>query len=431
MECLYDKEMEGYIRKFIAAAALLASIATSCDVAKGWAAKVSAPDAAARSRVSSATDDFGFRLLKALAKDPKQNTIISPLGIAMAFAMAYNGAAGATKKEMAKTFGLGSLSDDDINRANHYLMHPPGKADPAEQPEIANALWVQKDFPINPDFRSVCESFYDASVASLNFVGDPKGAAAEINSWVDKNTHHRIPAIVGEIEPDTRLILTDAVYFKATWSLPFNKAETRPRPFHLMSGDSRQATLMDQSESFSYFENQNFQAIQLPYGNEGRYAMYVFLPRKTAGLPGFLRSLDETHWKRWTSQFDENRGEIALPKFETTYSKQLNDALEAMGMRLAFDDRRADFSRIPLHPTPATPLFISDVEHKTWMKVDEEGTEAGAATSVVIEEASLSATPHPFVMIVDHPFFFAITDQESGALLFAGVVMDPTSTGGA
>lgn len=277
----------------------------------------------------------------------------------------------------------------------------------------------------------MCESFYDASVASLNFVGDPKGAAAEINSWVDENTHHQILAIVGEIEPDTRLILTDAVYFKATWSLPFNKAETRPRPFHLMSGDSRQAALMDQSESFSYFENQNFQAIQLPYGNEGRYAMYVFLPRKTAGLPGFLRSLDETHWKRWTSQFDENRGEIALPKFETTYSEQLNDALEAMGMRLAFDDRKADLSRIPLHPNPGTPLFISDVEHKTWMKVDEEGTEAGAATSVVIEEASLSATPHPFVMIVDHPFFFAITDQESGALLFAGVVMDPTSTGGA
>jgi serine protease inhibitor len=431
MECRYDKEVEGYIRKFIAAAVLVASIAGSCDVAKGWAANISARDVAARSRVSSATDDFGFRLLKALAKDPKQNTIISPLGIAMAFAMAYNGAAGATKKEMAKTLGLGSLSDDDINRANRYLMHPPAKADPAEQPEIANALWVQKDFPINPDFRTVCESFYDASATSLDFVGDPKGAAAKINSWVDKNTHHRIPAIVAEIDPATRLILTDAVYFKATWSVPFEKAETRPRPFHLMSGDSRQAALMDQSESFSYFENQNFQAIQLPYGNEGRYAMYVFLPRKTAGLPDFLRSLDETHWKRWTSQFDENRGEIALPKFETTYSKQLNEALKAIGMRLAFDDRRADFSRIPLHPTPATPLFISDVEHKTWMKVDEEGTEAGAATSLVMEMASLSGSSHPFVMIVDHPFFFAITEQESDALLFAGVVMDPTLTGGA
>lgn len=152
MECLYGKEMEGYIRKFIAAAALLASIATSCDVAKGWAAKVSVPDAAARSRASSATDDFGFRLLKALAKDPKRNTIISPLGIAMAFAMAYNGAAGATKKEMAKTLGLGSLSDDDINRANHYLMHPPGRRIPLSSLRSPMRCGYRKTFRSTPIF---------------------------------------------------------------------------------------------------------------------------------------------------------------------------------------------------------------------------------------------------------------------------------------
>ena len=421
----------GYIRKLVGAAFVVASIAIFSDLAKWARAEVPAPSPVVTRQVSSATDDFGFRLLKLLAKDQKQNTIISPLGIAMAFAMAYSGAAGRTKTEMAKTLGLGSLSDDDINRANHSFMLSLAKADPAAQPEIANALWVQKDFPINPDFRKVCQSFYDASAANLDFINDPKGAAAEINSWVDKNTHHRIPAIVAEIDPATRLILTDAVYFKATWSFPFKKAETRPRPFHLMSSDSRPAAMMDQSRRFSYFENQNFQAIQLPYGNEGLYAMYVFLPRKTAGLPDFLRSLDEKHWTRWTSQFEENNGEIALPKFETTFSKQLNDTLKAMGMRLAFDDKKADLSRIPLHPNPGTPLFISDVEHKTWMKVDEEGTEAGAATSIVMELASQSGTSHPFVMIVDHPFFFAITEQESSTLLFAGVVMDPTLTGGA
>ena len=198
--------------------------------------------------------------------------------------MAYNGAAGATKTEMAKTLGLGSLSDDDINRANHNMMHTLAEADPAVQTEIANALWVQKDFPINPDFRTVCESFYDASATSLDFVGDPTGAAAEINSWVDKNTHHRIPVLVEKIERDTRLILTDAVYFKGIWSSTFKKEETRPRPFHLLSGDSRQTAMMDQSGDYSYLENQDFQAIRIPYGNK-RYAMYVFLPRKTAGLP--------------------------------------------------------------------------------------------------------------------------------------------------
>ena len=421
-------EIPAYIRKLIGAALVLASIAASCALVNGEdivVANIPAPDPSVTSRVSSATDDFGFRLLNALAKDPTQNTIISPLGVATAFAMAYNGAASDTKTEMAKTLALGSLSDEDINRANHYLMHTLAEADPAVQTEIANALWVQKDFPINPDFRTVCESFYDASAASLDFVGDPTGAAAAINSWVDKNTHHRIPVLVAGIRPDTRPMLTDAVYFKGRWSSPFKKAQTRPRPFHLLSGDSRQTAMMDQSGTYAYFENQSFQAVRLPYGNQ-RYAMYVFIPRKAAGLPDFIRSLDETHWTQWTSQFARRSGQIVIPKFETTYSKQLNDALKEMGMRLAFDDRRADFSRI--HPY----LFISDVEHKTWVKVDEQGTEAAAATSIRVSVAAVAVAPMPsFVMIVDHPFFFAITEQQSGALLFAGVVMDPTLTGSA
>ena len=170
----------GHVRKSLGAAILLVSIASSWNVTKDWAANIPAPDPAVTKRVASATDDLGFRLLKALAKDPKRNTIISPLGIAMVFAMAYNGAAGATKKEMAKTLGLGSLTDDDVNRANHFLMNALVAADPAVHPEIANAVWVQKPYPLNPDFRTVCESFYDARAANLDFVGDPKGAAAVI-----------------------------------------------------------------------------------------------------------------------------------------------------------------------------------------------------------------------------------------------------------
>ena len=318
--------MEGYIRKLVGTAFVLVSIATSCDVARCVSAEISAPDPAVTSRVSSATDDFGFRLLKALAKDQTQNTIISPLGIATVFATAYNGASGSTKKEMARTLGLGSLGDDDINRANHYLMQTLAKADPAVQTEIANALWVQKDFPINPDFRTVCKSFYDADAMGLDFVGDQTGAAAEINSWVDKHTHHRIPVIVAQVERETRMMLTDAVYFKGRWSSPFKAEDTRPRPFHLMSGALHEAAMMDQSGAFLYLENRDFQAIRVPYGNE-RYAMYVFLPRKTTGLPDFLRSLDKKHWTQWIGRFASKSVEIVLPKFETTYGKTLNDSL--------------------------------------------------------------------------------------------------------
>ena len=422
--------MEGYIRKLVGTAFVLVSIATSCDVARCVSAEISAPDPALTSRVSSATDDFGFRLLKALAKDQTQNTIISPLGVSTVFAMAYNGASGSTKKEMARTLGLGSLSDDDINRANHHLMQTLATADPAVQTEIANALWVQKDFPINPDFRTVCKSFYDADAEGLDFVGDPTGAAAEINSWVDKRTHHRIPVIVAQVERETRLMLTDAVYFKGRWSSPFKATETQTRPFHLRSGASRDTAMMDQSGDSLYLENKDFQAIRLPYGNE-RYAMYVFLPRKMTGLPDFLRSMDKKHWTQWIGRFASKSVEIVLPKFETTYGKTLNDSLKEIGMKLAFESRGADFSRIPLKPNRENALYINDVEHKTWVKVDEEGTEAAAATSMgfVVETAKGSLSLP--MMIVDHPFFFAITEQESSALLFAGVVMDPTLTGGA
>jgi len=419
-------EAPAYVRGLIVVAFVVASIATSCDVAKGWAANVSAPDAAVTSRVSAATDDFGFRLLKALAKDPKQNTIISPVGVATVFAMAYNGAAGATKTEMARSLGLGSLSDDDINRANHKLIQTLAKADPQVQTEIANALWVQKDFPINPDFRTLCGSFYDARADSLDFVGDPTGAAAEINSWVGRHTFHRIPTIIEGIDPGTRLILTDAVYFKGKWSSPFRIAKTQRRPFHLMSGESRDSSMMDQSREFLYLENKDFQAIRLPYSNE-RYAMSVFLPRKTTGLPDFLRSLDKKHWSQWMGRFTSSYVEIVLPKFETTYSQQLNGSMREIGMKLAFDGSKADFSRIALNPTPGSALHISDVEHKTWVRVDEEGTEAAAATSMGF--TLLSAAGGPLMMTVDHPFFFAITEQQSGALLFAGVVMDPTLVG--
>jgi serine protease inhibitor len=418
----------GYIRKLAGATFVLASITASCALVNAehfGGAKITPPDPHITSQVSAATDDFGFRLLNELATNPKENTIISPFGIATAFAMAYNGAAGATKAEMAKTLGLGSLGDEDLNQANRYLMQTLEEADPAVETEIANAIWVQKDYQLNPDFSRVCESFYDARAARLDFVGDPTGAAAEINSWVDKNTHHRIPVLVSNIERNTRLILTDAVYFKGVWSSKFKKEQTRPRPFHLLNGDSHDAAMMDQSGEFSYLENDNFQAIRLPYGSK-RYAMYVFLPRKMAGLPDFLRSLNGAQWMEWTNGLRSRSGEVVLPRFETTYGKKLNDTLKKMGMQLAFDNK-ADFSRIPLNANPRNALHINDVEHKTWVKVDEEGSEAAAATSigmVVAAEAGIGIGP--FLMVVDHPFFFAITELQTGALLFAGVVMDPT-----
>jgi serine protease inhibitor len=380
------------------------------------------PIAAPNPKVCASINDFGFRLLRALTNGSGKNVIISPVSISLALAVAYNGAAGDTRTTMAKTLAVPPLSDDDFNRANHDLLRTLRKADPAVQMEIANALWAESGFPINSDFLKLSQESYDASARSVNFSGNPRGAADTINGWVDENTHGKIPTIIGTPDPNTRLVITDAVYFKGRWASPFDKKATNARTFHLQDGGSVTTAMMAQSGEYPYFENDAFQAIRLPYGN-GRFAMYVFLPRTTHGLPDFLRSLDEAHWSEWTAKLSGRKGKIVLPKLESTYARSLNDALKAMGMAEAFDADKADFSRI--HPIPP-PLFINDVEHKTYVKVDEEGTEAAAASSVGIAVAlARTNEPPPFEMIADHPFFCAIAEQHSGALLFAGVVTDP------
>lgn len=271
-------------------------------------------------------------------------------------------------------------------------------------------------------FLKLSEEFYQASVDSLDFTQDPQKAAGTINGWVNRKTHGRIPTIISNADRNTRLIVTDAVYFKGRWASPFDKKATQTQPFHLPEGGSTPVPLMVQSGEYPYFETDTFQAIRLSYGN-GRFALYVFLPRKIQGLPSLMRALDQRHWNEWTGKLVECKGKISLPRLRLNYARSLNDALKAMGMAMAFDSTRADFSRI--HPPPPA-LFIQDVEHKTYVELDEEGTRAAAATSVQIGVAMVQTNePPPFEMVVNHPFFCAIAEQQSGALLFAGIVTNP------
>jgi len=373
--------------------------------------------------VSAAIDTFGFRLLRTLVKrGGGENVIISPLSVSLALAIAYNGAAGDTKTAMAQTLAVPPGSDDDFNRANHDLIRIIEKADPSVQMEIANALWAQSGFTINPEFLKLSRDSYGAPVESLDFEKEPQDAANTINAWVNKSTHGKIPTIIKRGDPATRLMITDAVYFKGRWTTPFDKKATEMRAFHLRNGGSVKAPMMVQRGNYPYFETDDFQAIRLSYGNK-RFAMYVFLTRKNAGLSDFLASLDQPHWTEWTAKLSNRKGRIILPRLESSWGMSLNNALKAMGMATAFAPDRAEFSRI--HPVPPQ-LFIKDVEHKTYVKVDEEGTEAAAVTSIGIAAAAVMKAPPPFEMIVDHPYFCAIAEQQSGALLFAGVVTDPT-----
>jgi serpin B len=402
----------------VALVALL-SAATLCAVE--WRSVGAQPTSALTADISIPVNDFGLRLLRTLTDGSGANVIVSPLSVSLALAITYNGAAGETRNAIAKTLGAVTLSDTDFNRRNRLLLDTIQKADPAVQMEIANALWTQSGLSISSEFLKLSHDYFDAAAESLNFEGDPGKAADVINGWVKQRTHGKIPEIIENPSRSTVLVITDAVYFKGRWSLPFDKKKTEPRTFHLQGGGSVTPPMMSQNGKYDYFETNSFQAIRLPYGND-RLAMYVFLPRKNTRLPDFLRSLDESHWREWTRKLARSKGEIVLPGFESTYSQQLNNALKAMGMSVAFGPQ-ADFSR--LRPPPP-PLRIDAVEHKTYVKVDEEGTEAAAVTSVGIVAMAVIASPPPFQMVVDHPFFCAIAEQRSGALLFAGVVTDPT-----
>ena len=274
-------------------------IITSCCFAVsadcGEAKTASAPN------VSTSINDFGFRLLRDISQDQNANLIISPFSVFVALAMTYNGAAGSTKSAMAAVLDVSSFAHGALNAANRDLLQTIRDADPAVRTEAADALWVQSGFAILPAFIEVNRDFYDATVESLDFKGRSAEATQTINNWVKDKTHGKIPAILDKPDPRAKLILTNAVYFKAKWSQPFDPSKTHPHDFHLADGTTIKASMMSQERTFLYSEDAEFQGIQLPYSN-GRFAMYVFLPRQSDRLATFIERLNGASWKQMTAR---------------------------------------------------------------------------------------------------------------------------------
>ena len=247
-------------------------------------------------------------------------------------------------------------------------------------------------------------------------------SAERINAWVKQNTQGKIAKIIEPpIAPETVLFLINAIYFKGGWSTPFEKSLTQDRPFNLLSGQQKNVPMMQRGGKMDYLRGESFQAVRLPYA-DGAVSMAVFLPNAGTSLDAFSATLSSEAWATWQRQFARKTGNLALPKFKLEYGATLNTALQAMGMGIAFDPKEADFSS--LHANPPS-LFISAVAHKTFVEVNEEGTEAAAATSVSVGLTMLKPTEEPFTLIVDRPFFVAIQDNQTGAILFSGFIVAP------
>lgn len=372
-------------------------------------------------QMMSANTQFGFELFAATVQDPSDaNVLISPTSVAIAIAMAYNGAVGETQDAIATTLKFSESNAEEVNGFYSTLLSRLSETGDDVELAIANSLWGREEFELNPAFLQTTESIFGAEAETLDF--NEPSAIETINTWVSQNTQGKIPTIVEEISPDDMLLLINAVYFNGRWTQAFDPEQTRDRPFTLLDQTQIQHPLMAQTGSFSYLETDQIQAIQLPYGEDQRLWMVVLLPRPELAWADFLTRFTASQWETWTGQFSRRDGTLQLPRFTFDDQMMLNEPLKAMGMAIAFDPSQADFSGLSDAST-----VISQVQHRTFIEVNEEGTEAAASTSVGISITSVEVPSEPFEMIVDRPFAFAIYDPETQVLLFLGTVINPAS----
>jgi serine protease inhibitor len=377
--------------------------------------------------VVAADNAFGFRLLNAVQKTiPGGNVVLSPVSAALNLSMVLNGAGDQTKQEMLAALSLSGSELGAINTANAQLIKVIRTPAKNITLSVADSMWVDnRRATLRSAYVKQTQAWYDAEMTDLDF-SNPR-ATTQINSWASKETQGRISQVIARINPADLALLLNAVYFKGQWTHNFDKAQTQQRDFALAGGSVKQVPRMAQSGRFDYFETPQMQAIRLSFG-EGDLVMEVFLPAKSSSLGALEAQLTLEHWTAWQAQYAPRSGKVELPRFELKSNYRLNEPLQTLGMTRAFHPDGAQltgmFSSAP-GQTRAGRFFISSVLQSTYWKVDEEGSEAAAVTTTGIRAAAVAHSEQPFQMIVDRPFFCAIEDRRSGALLFVGAIHDP------
>lgn len=375
----------------------------------------------AEMKLVEAEQQFSYALFRLITEHEggQENVMISPLSISMALAMALNGAEGETYEAMQNALFLDSMSLQEVNESFRSLIELLLTADDRVEMGIANSIWHADYFPLHPDFRDRVSTFYNAEVTPVDFT-DP--ASRELmNRWVEQKTENRIRELVEEVNPDHIMFLVNALYFSGDWLREFDPDDTYTARFTREDRTVTEVEMMTQKGLFATYFDQHVQMIELPYG-DSLFTMTLLMPADPEiSLETFLASevtAGKLRERRNRLQVDTRESTIHLPKFEFEYAIELNEVLKAMGMEIAFDEFHANFSG--LSETGQSNIFIDEVMHKTFIRVDEKGTEAAAATSV-----GMMPTSMPPVLVADRPFLFIIYERESGTNLFMGRVMDP------
>ncbi|MHC4911894.1 MAG: serpin family protein [Planctomycetota bacterium] len=391
--------------------------------------------------VVKGNNDFALELYAKLVGQQEGNLFFSPYSISTALAMTYAGARGRTEVQMAEVLHFpATVSTQIIAKSPSGLardqkqfhsafgtiakaLNARGKKG-AYELTVANALWGQKGYGFLQEFLELIETSYSSRLNEVDFIAATEAARQTINTWVEDETKGKIKDLIakGVLSTMTRLVLTNAIYFKGSWASQFQEEETRDAPFTLLDGEKINAPMMNQTGEFKYMETEDFQGLELPYNDE-ELSMIIFLPKKFDGLGELEKMLTSENLSKWMAEPRKQKVIVSVPKFKMTSQFALAKVLKSMGMKSAFSQQKADFSGMSL-PQEVEKLFISAVIHKAYVDVNEEGTEAAAATGVVVGVTGVPPEPTP-VFRADHPFVFVIRDNQSGSILFFGRVVNP------
>ena len=363
-------------------------------------------------------NSFTFSLFSKIPDSQGHNVMVSPLSISLALSMTLNGAAGSTRDSIINTLGLSGLSLDEINQTYLELISALEVADPKVVMDIANSIWIEKSYPVLDSFVTVNQKYYDAKVATLDF---DQAALVTINNWVNAKTNGKIPTILDQIPANEIMLLINAIYFNGKWKVQFAKSNTMNGSFTLGSGSPVNVPLMEVKDQFGYSQQSGYEALKMPYGR-GKFSMVLLLPDVGKTPDQLIGQLNPSVWAGLkTSLANSQMVDVWLPRFTFNWESDLNDILSSLGMSVAFSHIQANFSKI----NPNDQLYITEVKHKTFIEVDEEGTEAAAVTEVGIVATVARNEPEFYAT---RPFLFFITEEDTGAILFAGKVENPLLT---
>jgi serpin B len=364
-------------------------------------------------------NDFTFNLFRSVSATNSNgsNLFTSPLSVSMALGMTSNGANGGTLDSMRTVLGFSSFTQDQVNSYYNKLITELPELDPNTTLKIANSIWYTQTLSVVPSFLQTGSKSYLANIQSLDF--NNPASLTTINSWVSDQTNGKITKVIDKINSDDKMYLINAIYFKSIWAAKFNPSDTKSGSFILPDNSEIETPFMHGHIPCNFYRSNDATILELPYAND-KYSLVMVMPSAGQPLNSFISSLNSTTWQSWIGKLGNGYADVSMPKFQFTYSTSLKGELSAMGVSTAFSDA-ADFSNL----STSTALKITDVEHKAYIAVDETGTEAAAATTVIMGPTAAPANE----IVINRPFFFAIREMKSGLILFAGSVNNPAQTG--